>query len=131
LSDSTTGREPHFSEDRQWWWNGTSWVPAASVPSRSLLNAAAFACLGLAVLSYVLIPTPFLLIVPITSIFAINCGRAALHSLPKTATRDRLIVRIGIGIAILPLALVILGIIALQLLLGYTMVTGNHSLGSS
>jgi hypothetical protein len=123
-----TGREPQFSADRQWWWNGTSWVPAASVPSPSLLTAAAFGCLGLAIVSYVLVPTPFLIAVPITCILAIAVGRAALHSLPKTSTRDRWTAGIGIVLAILPLALIILGIIALQLLIGYMMLTGNHSI---
>jgi hypothetical protein len=85
------------------------------------------ACLGLALLSYVLLPTPLILAVPITSIFAINVGRAALSSLPKTATRDRWIAGVGILLAIVPLALIILGIIALMLFMGYTMVTGNHT----
>jgi hypothetical protein len=127
LSDVTTGAKPQFSADRQWWWTGTSWVPAASVPSPSLLTGGAMACLGLALLSYVLLPTPLILAVPITSIFAISVGRAALNSLPKTATRDRWIAGIGILLAIVPLALIILGIIALMLFLGYTMVTGNHT----
>jgi hypothetical protein len=127
LSDVTTGGKPQLSEDRQWWWTGTSWVPAASVPSPSLLTGAAFACLGLALVSDVLLPTPFLLVVPVTSIIAINFGRGALNSLPKTSTRDRRIAVIGIILAILPLALVILGIIALMLFVGYVMVTGNHT----
>jgi hypothetical protein len=127
VSDVTTGGQPQFSEDRQWWWTGTSWVPAASVSSPSLLTTSAWASLGLALLSYVLLPTPFLLVVPVTSIFAINIGRAALNSLPKTSTRDRRIAGIGIILAILPLALIILGIIALMLFMGYVMVTGNHS----
>jgi hypothetical protein len=124
----TTGLEPQFSADRQWWWTGTGWVPATSVPSPSLLTASAFACLGLAILSYVLLPTPFLLAVPVTSIFAIAVGRAALHSLPKTSTRDRWIAGIGILFAIVPLALIILGIVALMLLIGYVMVTGHNSI---
>jgi hydrogenase/urease accessory protein HupE len=125
LSDVTTSRKPQFSEDRQWWWTGTNWVPAASVPSPSLLTAAALACLGLALLSYVLLPTPLLLAVPITSIFAINVGLAALKSLPKTSMRDRWIAGIGVVLAILPLALIILGIIGLMLFMGYVMVFGN------
>jgi hypothetical protein len=127
LSDVIPGAKPQFSEDRQWWWTGTSWVPAASVPSPSLLSGGAMACLGLALLSYVLLPTPLLIAVPFTSIIAINIGRAALNSLPKTSPRDRWIAGIGIILAILPLALIILGIIALMLFMGYTMVTGNHS----
>jgi hypothetical protein len=103
-------------------------VPAASVPSASLLTAAAFGCLGLAIVSYVLLPTPFLLVVPITCILAIAVGRAALHSLPKTSSRDRWIAGIGIIAAILPLALIILGISVLTLFLGYVMVTGHHSI---
>jgi hypothetical protein len=103
-------------------------VPAASVPSASLLTAAAFGCLGLAIVSYVLLPTPFLIAVPVTSILAINIGRAALHSLPKTSSRDRWIAGIGIIAASLPLALIILGICALTLVLLYVMVTGNHSI---
>ena len=83
------------------------------------------ACLGLALLSYVLLPTPFILAVPITSIFAINVGLAALKSLPKTSMRDRWMAGIGIILAILPLALIILGIIAIMLLVGYAMVFGN------
>jgi hypothetical protein len=102
-------------------------VPAASVPSASLLRAAAFGCLGLAIVSYVLLATPFLIAVPITCILAIAVGRAALHSLPKTSSRDRWIAGIGIIAAILPLALIILGITVLTLILGYVMVTGNHS----
>jgi hypothetical protein len=122
----TTSQEPQYSADRQWWWTGTSWVPAASVPSPSLLTVAALACVGLALLSYVLLLTPFLLFVPITCIFATAVGRAALHSLPKTSTL-RLIVGIGIILAILPLALIVLGISALMLFLGYMTLTGNHS----
>jgi hypothetical protein len=125
LSDVTTSREPQFSEDRQWWWTGTNWVPAASVPSPSLLTGAALASVGLALLSYVLLPTPLLLAVPVTSIFAISVGLAARKSLPKTSKRDRWIAGIGIVLAILPLALIILGIIALMVLLGYVTVFGN------
>jgi hypothetical protein len=76
----------------------------------------------------VLLPTPFLLAVPVTSLFAIAVGRAALHSLPKTSTRDRWIAGIGIIFATVPLALIILGIIALMLLIGYAMVTGHSSI---
>lgn len=29
---SPTGREPRFSDDRQWWWNGEAWVAANQAP---------------------------------------------------------------------------------------------------
>ena len=122
------GQEPQFSADRQWWWTGTGWVPSASVPSASLLTAAAFGCLGLAIVSYVLLLTPFLIAVPITCILAINIGIAARHSLPKTSKRDRRIAGIGMIAAILPLALIILGICVLMMLLGYMIVTGHNSI---
>lgn len=80
--------------------------------------------------SYVLLPTPFLIAVPITCILAINVGLAALRSLPKTSSRDRWIAGIGIVAATLPLALIILGIIVLMLVAGYAMVTGNHTSSS-
>jgi hypothetical protein len=28
--DTGTGREPRFSDDGQWWWDGQSWLPARS-----------------------------------------------------------------------------------------------------
>jgi hypothetical protein len=30
MTDS--GAEPRFSDDRQWWWTGTEWVPAGQAP---------------------------------------------------------------------------------------------------
>src|SRR5260370_1962333 len=30
MTDS--GAEPRFSDDRQWWWTGTEWVPASQAP---------------------------------------------------------------------------------------------------
>ena len=29
---SNSGAEPQFSADRQWWWTGSEWVPAAQAP---------------------------------------------------------------------------------------------------
>jgi hypothetical protein len=129
-----------WSADGQWWWNGQEWVaaarlrrPGASVPdaavSPSLLTFAAFACLGLALSSYLLVPTPLAILVPFTSIISISIGRAARHSLPKTARRDRGIAGLGVILAAMPLALIILAVMVLQLMFAYVMITGNHSIG--
>ena len=129
-----------WSADGQWWWNGQEWVaaarlrrPGASVPdapvSPSLLTFAAFACLGLALSSYAILPTPLAILVPFTSGISIAIGRAARHSLPKTARRDRALAGIGIIVAALPMAVFILGIMALQVMIVYVMITGNHSIG--
>jgi hypothetical protein len=129
-----------WSADGQWWWNGQEWVaaarlrrPGASVPdaavSPSLLTFAAFACLGLALSSYAILPTPLAILVPVTSIISIGIGRGARHSLPKTARRDRAVAGIGIIVAALPLAVFMLGIMALQVMIVYVMITGNHSIG--
>jgi len=32
MSDGPSGLEPRFSDDRQWYWNGTAWIPAAQAP---------------------------------------------------------------------------------------------------
>src|SRR4030081_245424 len=95
-----------WSADGQWWWNGQEWVaaarlrrPGASVPdaagSPSLLTFAAFALLRLALSSSLLVPPPLAILVPFTSIISISIGRAARHSLPKTARRDRGIAGLG------------------------------------
>jgi hypothetical protein len=129
-----------WSADGQWWWDGQKWLaaaqlrrPGASVldipPERSLLTLGAFACLGLALSSYVILLTPLVVLTPVTSIISIAIGRAAHHSLPKTAMRDRWIAGIGMLLAALPLAVIIFGIVALQLLIAYVMITGNHSIG--
>jgi hypothetical protein len=129
-----------WSADGQWWWNGQEWVaaarlrrPGASVPdaapSPSLLTFGAFACLALALSSYVILLTPLAILVPFTSIISIAIGQAARHSLPKTGRRDRVVAAIGIVVAALPLALIILAIMVLQLMIAYVMITGNHSIG--
>jgi hypothetical protein len=126
-----------WSADGQWWWDGQRWIaaaqlrrPGASVPapapSRSLLTLGAFACLGLALSSYVVLSTPWFVFAPFTAGISIAVGRAVRHSLPKAERRDRAIADIGILLAVLPLAVVILGVFALQLILGYFIVTGNH-----
>jgi hypothetical protein len=128
-----------WSADGQWWWNGQEWIaaarlrrPGASVPdaalSPSLLTFAAFACLGLALSSYAILLTPLGVLVPFTSFISIAIGRAARHSLPKTARRDRALAGIGIIVAALLLAVFILGIMALQVMIVYVMITGNHSI---
>jgi hypothetical protein len=33
MSESEQGASPQFSADRQWWWTGTKWVPAAEAPN--------------------------------------------------------------------------------------------------
>jgi len=33
MSESEQGTSPQFSADRQWWWTGTEWVPAADAPN--------------------------------------------------------------------------------------------------
>jgi hypothetical protein len=33
--DTRPGAEPQFSEDRQWWWDGSHWVPAGPAPVQS------------------------------------------------------------------------------------------------
>ena len=73
-----------------------------------------------------MLPTPLLIFVPVTSIVSIAIGRAARHSLPYTAKRDRAIALVGIILAALPLGLVIIGIVLLQLVLGFSMFSGNH-----
>ena len=129
-----------WSADGQWWWDGQNWIAAAQLrrpgaslpdaaPSPSLLTFGAFACLGLALSSYVILLTPLIILTPVTSIVSIAIGRAARHSLPKTARRDRAVAGVGIILAVLPLALIILGIVLLQLMLAYVMITGNHSIG--
>jgi hypothetical protein len=32
VTDTGSGLEPRFSDDRQWWWDGTQWVPASQAP---------------------------------------------------------------------------------------------------
>lgn len=32
MTDTGSGREPRFSDDRQWWWDGTQWIPASQAP---------------------------------------------------------------------------------------------------
>jgi hypothetical protein len=32
VTDTGSGREPRFSDDRQWWWTGATWVPASQAP---------------------------------------------------------------------------------------------------
>ena len=129
-----------WSADGQWWWDGQKWVAAAqlrrpgasvpeAVPSRSLLTFGAFASLGLALSSYVILVTPLAVVVPVTSIVSISIGRAVRQYLPKTARRDRGIAGLGMILAALPLALIILAIVVLQLVLGYMIVTGKHSIG--
>jgi hypothetical protein len=129
-----------WSADGQWWWNGQEWVaaarlrrPGASVPdvpvSPSLLTFGAFACLGLALSSYLILLTHLLMLAPVPSIISISVGRAVRHSLPKTARRDRAVAGIGIILAALPLAVVILGVMVLQLIIAYVIITGNHSIG--
>ena len=129
-----------WSADGQWWWDGQQWLPARLLrrqptssdappspsPPRSLLTFGAAACLGLALVSYLMLPTPLLVFVPVTSIISIAIGRAARHSLPHTAKRDRAIALVGIILAALPLGLVIIGIVLLQLVLGFSMFSGNH-----
>ena len=34
MSGPGTSGEPRFSDDRQWWWNGSQWVPASQAPSQ-------------------------------------------------------------------------------------------------
>ena len=136
------GQSPtQWSADGNWWWDGQKWIaadqlrrpgaaaPAVAPPSRALLRFAAFASLGLALCSYVMLPSRLLGAAPPTAIIAIAVGRAARHSLPKTELLDRRIAGIGIILAILPLALVIAGIMILQVLIGYMMITGQPSLG--
>ena len=129
-----------WSADGQWWWDGQNWIAAAQLrrpsaslpgaaPSPSLLTFGAFACLGLALSSYLILLTPLIILTPVPSIASIAIGRAARHSLAKTARRDRAVAGIGIILAVLPLALIILGIVLLQLMLAYVMITGNHSIG--
>jgi hypothetical protein len=129
-----------WSADGQWWWNGQEWVaaarlrrPGASVPdvapSALLLTFGAFACLGLALSSYLILLTSLLMLAPVPSIISISVGRAVRHSLPKTARRDRAVAGIGIILAALPLAVVILGVMVLQLIIAYVIITGNHSIG--
>jgi hypothetical protein len=115
-----------YSEDRRWWWDGTRWLPV-SAPARRLLTAGAFASLGLALASYVLLATHFAVLAPVTSILAIAAARAARHSLPATSKRDRRVAAIGMALAILPLALIILVIMVIQVVIGYSIVTGRHS----
>ena len=127
-----------WSADGQWWWDGQEWHPAAQMrrqtlssepaPSPSLLTFGALACLGLALSSYLVLLSPFAIMAPVTSIISIAVGRAARHTLPKTAKRDRAIAMVGMVVAAIPLAVVIVGIIVLQLVLGYMIVTGKHSI---
>jgi hypothetical protein len=32
VTDTGAGREPKFSDDREWWWDGTHWLPANQAP---------------------------------------------------------------------------------------------------
>lgn len=32
MTATGSGREPRFSDDRQWWWDGTQWLPASKAP---------------------------------------------------------------------------------------------------
>lgn len=32
MTDTGSDREPRFSDDHQWWWDGTQWVPAGQAP---------------------------------------------------------------------------------------------------
>ena len=126
-----------WSADGQWWWDGQKWQAVSqfhpqaassnAAPSRSLLTFGAFACLGLALSAYLLLPT--FVLTPVASILSISIGRAVRHSLPKTARRDRRIAGLGMILAALPLAVIILGIIAIQLIFAYMFVTGKHSIG--
>jgi hypothetical protein len=35
LTDAGQGVAPRFSDDRQWWWTGTQWVPASQAPAQT------------------------------------------------------------------------------------------------
>jgi len=135
-----------WSRDGQWWWDGQRWIAAAALrrpvatlpppapdalpaPSPQLLTFGALACLGLALASYPLLFSHWALFGPPAEIIAIAIGRAARHSLPKTAMRDRGIAGLGMILAGLPLALIIIGILAIQLILLVVLVTGIHSIG--
>ncbi|MFI5282167.1 MAG: hypothetical protein ACHQ0J_03465 [Candidatus Dormibacterales bacterium] len=123
-----SGREPQLSEDGKWLWNGTSWAPVAAVPSPSLLTAGAVASLVLALLSWAMLMTPLFFFVPVPAIIGISIGRAARQSLPSASTRDRRIALIGIIVAAIPLALILLALLAFTLLIGYMMLSGIHSI---
>lgn len=32
MTATGSGREPRFSDDREWWWDGTQWLPASKAP---------------------------------------------------------------------------------------------------
>jgi hypothetical protein len=126
-----------WSADGQWWWDGQKWHTAASLrrpdvtvqevaPSPFLLTFGAFACLGLALLTYVLLPTHLLALAPVTSIIAINVGHATRKMLPKTAVRDRTVAAVGIALSALPLALIMLGIIVIEFLVGFSIIFGHQ-----
>jgi hypothetical protein len=126
-----------WSADGQWWWDGQKWHTAASlrrpgasvqdVPlSPSLLTFGAFTCLGLALLSYLLLLTQLIALAPVTWIIAINIGHATRKSLPKTAARDRRAAGAGIVLAALPLALIVVGIFLIEFLAGFAIIFGHN-----
>jgi hypothetical protein len=63
---------------------------------------------------------------PVTSIIAINVGHATRKTLPKTAVRDRRVAEVGIALAALPLALIMLGIIVIEFLVGFSIIFGHQ-----
>lgn len=40
MTDTGSGGEPRFSDDRQWWWTGAEWIPASQAPEASASEAA-------------------------------------------------------------------------------------------
>jgi hypothetical protein len=40
VTDTGSGGEPRFSDDRQWWWTGAEWIPASQAPEASASEAA-------------------------------------------------------------------------------------------
>src|SRR5260221_7229901 len=34
MAEGQSGQAPRFSDDRQWWWTGTEWVPASQAPEQ-------------------------------------------------------------------------------------------------
>lgn len=123
-TDSETGRVEESTGGQ------VVWVPSSYLtPSRSWVTFGAFASLGLALASYVILTTHWILLAPPASIIAIALGRGARRSLPSSATRDRRVALAGMILAVLPLGLIMLGMVAFTLLIGYSIVTGNHSLG--